>query len=457
MFEVITGSRSRLCDGTSRRDFLQVGALGLGGLTLADLLSLQARGAARPKSAVKSIIMVYLHGGPSHIDMFDMKPDAPAEVRGEFKPISTSLPGLNICELLPELAKVADKMTVIRNMCFSEFADAHDPVLVYTGFNHRPMVRPTFGSIVSKLRGGAVKEMPPYVAFDDPWTPRLSTDFLGLAHHPFIPGADLKAIGPSGGMTLDRVSDRKELLSALNSRQRVADNERGSVGAMDAFQARALDMVLSPKARDAFDIQKEPDTVRAKYGVGGTQFLQARRLVEAGVQVVTLTANQEAKTWHTAGPWDHHGGVFKGLRKELPALDKHVSALITDLYDRGLDKDVAVVVWGEMGRTPKVNGGAGRDHWNEVGFTLVAGGGMKMGQVIGSTTRWGERSKDSPYTPKDLLATLYSHVLGIDPATTLTGPDGRPIRMFEDHGIIGELTGQASNIGGPIVPRHYTK
>lgn len=451
------GSPYRCCDGISRRDFLQVGALGLGGLTLADLLRLQAHGAARPRSAVKSIIMVYLHGGPSHIDTFDMKPDAPAEVRGEFKPISTSLPGLNICELLPGLARVTDKMALIRNMCFEEFADAHDPVLVYTGFHHRPMVRPTFGSVVSKLRGGAVREVPPYVAFDDPWTSRLAPDYLGVAHHPFIPGADLKSLGPSGEMTLNRMGDRKELLRSLDSLQRAADNARGIVGAMDAFQDRALDMVLSPKARDAFDIQKEPEAVRARFGVGGTQFLQARRLVEAGVQVVTLTANQETKTWHTQGPWDHHGKVFPGLRKELPALDRHLSALITDIYERGLDQDVAVVVWGEMGRTPKVNGAAGRDHWNQVGFALVVGGGMKMGQVIGATTRWGERAQGTPYTPKDLLATLYAHVLGIDPATTLSGPDGRPIRMFEDHGIIGELVGQAASLGGPIVPRHYTK
>jgi uncharacterized protein (DUF1501 family) len=258
-------------------------------------------------------------------------------------------------------------------------------------------------------------------------------------------------------MTLERLTDRKELLRSFDTLRRDTDDPRGSVAAMDAFQARALDMVTTPKARDAFDIQKEHETVRAKYGKGGIQFLQARRLVEAGVQVVTLTANQESKTWHIAGPWDHHGKVFPGLRAELPALDKHLHALITDLYERGLDQDVAVVVWGEMGRTPKVNSGAGRDHWNTVGFVLVVGGGFKMGQVIGATNRWGERSVGQPYTPKNLLSTLYTHVLGIDPSTTIPALDGRPMFVLDDREIIGELVGLPPSIGGPITPRHFTQ
>jgi uncharacterized protein (DUF1501 family) len=278
-----------------------------------------------------------------------------------------------------------------------------------------------------------------------------------VTHHPFNPTVELQTLGPSGSITLERLTDRKELLRSFDALLRASDDARGNVGAMDAFQARALDIVTTPKARDAFDIQKEPEKVRAKYGKGGTQFLQARRLVEAGVQVVTLTANQESKTWHIAGPWDHHGKVFPGLRAELPALDKHLYALITDLYERGLDQDVAVVAWGEMGRTPKVNGAAGRDHWNNVGFALVVGGGLKMGQVIGATTRWAERSVGSPYTPKDLLATLYTHVLGIDPATTIPALDGRPMQVLDDHGIIGELVGLRSTGQGPVSERHYSK
>jgi hypothetical protein len=431
------GSSYQCCDRLSRREFLKVGALGVGGLSLADVLRLQANGVTRPRS-LKSVIMVYLHGGPSHIDTFDMKPEAPPEVRGEFKPIATRLPGLQICEHLPLLASITDKMTLIRNLSFMEFVNAHDPPLVYTGYHIRPVVRPTFGSVVSKLRGGAVREMPSYVAFDDPWSPQVGPDFLGTAHRPFIPGTDFSSLTPSADVTLQRVGDRKALLQSFDALRRGVDAAHGSVAGMDAFQARALDMVTSTKARDAFDVQKEPDRVRAKYS-GGMQFLQARRLVEAGVQVVTLTANNENKTWHVAGPWDHHGGIFPGLRKELPALDKRLYALITDLYERGLDQDVAVVVWGEMGRTPKVNGAAGRDHWNQVGFALVAGGGLKMGQVVGGTTRWGELPAGRSYTPKNMLATLYTQVLGIDPTTTLSGADGRPMYVLDECETIAEL------------------
>ncbi|OAI49994.1 hypothetical protein AYO44_06065 [Planctomycetaceae bacterium SCGC AG-212-F19] len=436
------GSKYRYCDNISRRSFLKVGALGVGGLTLADLFRLQARGAVRPRS-LKSIIMVYLHGGPSHIDTFDMKPDAPPEVRGEFKPIQTSLPGLSICEHLPLLAKIADKTALIRNLSFLEYTLGHNPPLVYSGYPAGaafPLTsrRPTFGSAVSKLRGGAVPNMPPYVAFDGVGTHPVLGDYLGVAHRPYVPGEKAQSLGPTEGMTLDRMADRKALLGSLDTLRRDLDDARGSVAGMDAFQARALDMVLSSQARDAFDISLEPETSRAKYA-GGTQFLQARRLVEAGVQVVTLTANNESKTWDLAGPWDHHGGVFTGLRRELPALDKRLYALITDLHERGLDKDVAVVVWGEMGRTPKVNGGAGRDHWCDVGFALVYGGGLRMGQVIGATTPRAERSAGRPYTPKHLLATLYANVLGIDPASQLGEMVGRPMPVLEHGETIAEL------------------
>jgi len=199
-------------------------------------------------------------------------------------------------------------------------------------------------------------------------------------------------------------------------------------------------MLTTPKARDAFDISQESTATRALYGKEGAQFLMARRLVEAGVQVVTLTANKESKTWDLAGPWDTHGGNFTALRKLLPELDQNLSALITDLSQRGLDQEVAVVVWGEMGRTPKVNGkGGGRDHWNDVGFALVAGGGLKMGQVIGTTTARAERAASRPYTPQHMLATIYQSVLGIDPATTLPGINGRPMYLLDNRDQIAEL------------------
>jgi uncharacterized protein DUF1501 len=330
---------------------------------------------------------------------------------------------------------------VIRNLSFLEYTAGHNPPLVLTGYatsTANPSHRPTFGSVVSRLRGDAARDVPPYVAFDGfDSTPR-SADYLGLAHRPFIPGVQMSSLGPVGGMTLERMSDRKELLHSFDTLRRDIDDAHGSVAGMDAFTARALDMVTTPKARDAFDIMQEPAAVRASYA-GGTQFLQARRLVEAGVQVVTLTANSESKTWDLAGPWDHHGGIFPGLRRMLPELDQRLYALITDLYERGLDQDVAVVVWGEMGRTPKVNSGAGRDHWNDVGFALVAGGGLKMGQVVGATTARGERATGRPYTPQNMLATLYHQVLGIDPATTLPGLNGRPMYLLDDREPIAEL------------------
>lgn len=431
-----------LCDGISRRGFLQAGALGIGGLTLADLLRLKAQGAVRPR-AHKSIIMVYLHGGPSQIDTFDMKPDAPAEFRGEFRPIATKVPGLQICELMPRLATIADKFSVIRNVSFLEYTDGHNPPLVYTGFRTstaNPTHRPTFGSVVSRLRGDAVRDLPPYVAFDGfDSKPGRGTDYLGVAHRPFVPGDKLGALGPVAGVTLERMTNRKELLRSFDTLNRELDDTGGNMAAMDAMNARALDMITTPKARDAFDITQEPSAVRAMYGKEGTQFLKARRLVEAGVQVVTLTANSESQTWDLAGPWDTHGGNFQKLRKLLPEFDQSLHALITDLSQRGLAEDVAVVVWGEMGRTPKVNGGAGRDHWNEVGFGLVAGGGLKMGQVIGATTSRAERALGRPYTPQNMLATLYEDVLGIDPATTLPGMNGRPMYLLDNRDKITEL------------------
>jgi uncharacterized protein (DUF1501 family) len=441
---MLTFSKSgdRLCDHICRRGFLKAGALGIGGLTLADLLRLRAQGAVRFRS-LKSIIMVYLHGGPSHIDTFDMKPDAPAEFRGEFRPIRTRVPGLDICELMPRLATIADRFSVIRNLSFLEYTDGHNPPLVYTGYRTstaKPTHRPTFGSVVSRLRGDAVRDMPSYVAFDGfDSKPGRGTDYLGVAHRPFVPGEKITALGPVKGVTLERLANRKELLRSFDTLNRELDDASGNMAAMDAMNARALDMLTTPRARDAFDISKEPAAVRARYGKGGTQFLKARRLVEAGVQVVTLTANSESKTWDLAGPWDTHGANFKSLRKLLPELDQSLSALITDLAQRGLDQDVAVVVLGEMGRTPKVNGGAGRDHWNDAGFALVAGGGLKMGKVIGATTARAERPVGRPYTPQNMLATLYQDVLGINPATTLPGINGRPMYLLDNRDKITEL------------------
>lgn len=426
-----------------RRSFLQVGALGIGGLTLANLLQLRAQGAQRSQSQ-KSVIMVYLHGGPPHMDMFDMKPDAPAEIRGEFRPIPTNVPGLEVCELMPKLATVADKLSVIRNLTFSEYLEGHNPPLIYTGYHNstaKPSHRPTFGSVASHFLGKSVQGVPPYVAFDGMDTkPVRSMHFLGAANNPFVPGDRNSGLTRPDGVSSQRLGDRRNLLTSLDRMRGALDDARGNMQAMDAYSSLALDIVSSSKARDAFDINREPASVRELYGTAGSQFLQARRLVEAGVPVVTLTANKEPDTWDKAGPWDTHGNNFKTLRKLLPELDQSLFALITDLSQRGLLDDVAVVVWGEMGRTPKINGnGGGRDHWNEVGFGLVSGGGLKMGQVIGQTTRGAERSVGTPYTPSNLLATLYDNVLGINSARTYLNFAGRPLYVLDNREKIREL------------------
>jgi hypothetical protein len=423
--------RSRTCDGVSRRDFLKVGALGLSGLTLADLLRLRA--GAAPGGPKKSVVMVYLYGGPSHIDTYDLKPDAPAEYRGEFKPIATNVPGFDICELMPLQAKIADKLALIRNMKFNP--NFHDPVELFSGFRKpgilTPAVRPDLGSVVSYLRRGGAQVLPPYVALDK----RAGGEFLngpaylGHAHKFFVAGEELEALQPARDVTLDRLEGRRGLLRTFDGLRRSVD--------------RALDMITSSQVRDAFDVTREPERVRSHYGAN-VKLLRARRLVEAGVPVVTLTLSLGYDVNACKAGWDTHENNFPCLRRMVPRLDHGVHALVTDLHERGLDKDVAVVVWGEMGRHPMIGAGGmstptGRDHWVQSGFALLAGGGLKTGQVIGATTARAERPRDTAYTPQHVLATLY-HVLGIDAANT-TVPDrsGRPIYLLDAPEKVTEL------------------
>jgi uncharacterized protein (DUF1501 family) len=428
----------QFCDGLSRRSFLKVGALGVGGLTLADLLRVRAQGAGKAGLPARAIIMVYLNGGPSHIDLYDMKPDAPVEFRGEFKPIRTNVPGFDICELMPLQAKIADKLAIIRNMQFQQ--QGHTPPELFTGFLRGN--RPSIGSVVSKLRSdaGVRTPLPPYVYLGDA-NYVGQPGFLGKAHEAYIPGEKAANLGLARGMGLDRLADRRQLLHSFDTLRRDLDDAHGSLAGMDAFTSQALEMITSNKARDAFDVSKEPDRVQARYGKG-TEFLQARRLVEAGVPVVTLTPRNRNPGPGCNGEWDHHDQIFRCLRAVVPQLDQSIHALVTDLHERGLDQNVAVVVWGEMGRTPRVGTQrgttGGRDHWPQAGFALVAGGGLKMGQVIGATDAHGERPKGRPYTPQNVLATLY-HVLGIDPVTTLPDHQGRPIYLLDDREKVAEL------------------
>ena len=432
------GSKQRLCDGLSRRDFLQVGTLAVGGLSLADLLRLTAQGGTSSVSAGKSVIMVYLNGGPSHVDLYDLKPQAPIEYRGEFQPIATNVPGMEISELFPQQALIADKFSIIRNMKFQQ--QGHTGEELFTGYlrgNH-----PAFGSLISKLRSnaGMRSPLPPNVYLGDA-NHVGRPGFLGKAYEAYLPGDKALSLGLSAEVSLDRLADRRNLLQSFDTLRHKVDDAHGSMAGMDAYTAQALEMITSNRARDAFDITQEPEHIRQKYG-HGTEFLQARRLVEAGVPVVTLTPRTHKPGPMCNGQWDHHDHIFRCLRIAGPQLDQPLSALLTDLHERGLEQDVVVVVWGEMGRTPRVGTQrgtvAGRDHWPQSGFTLMAGGGLRMGQVVGATDPRGELPVGRGYTPQNVLATVY-HALGIDPATTIPDLRGRPIYLLDDRDKVQEL------------------
>jgi len=444
------GTKQSLCDRVSRRDFLRVGALGLTGLTLADVLRLRAETGATGKP--RAVIMICLAGGPSHVDMYDLKPDAPVEVRGEFKPIKTNVPGFDICELMPMQAKIADKLALVRTVQFVEPMQ-HELEEVYTGFP-KSEKRPAFGAVVSRFGGVHDPRTPRYVSLDQYDANQAEVEnpqYVGAAHRAFVFGNEgMKDLRLTQGVNAGRLMDRAHMREMFDGVRRDIDT-RGDFSALDAYSAQALEMITSPKAREAFDVSREPDKVRERYGSDGAKyiygndpkptvpwpaekFLLARRLVEAGVSVVTMRVS----------PWDYHGkgsgtgNIFVGLRSLLPLLDRSLYALVTDLHERGLEKEVLVLVWGEFGRTPKVNKDEGRDHWPECGFALFAGGGLKTGQVVGRTDSKGERPKDRALGAQNVLGTVY-HALGVNPSQMLPDFSGRPMRLLDDGDPIAEL------------------
>jgi hypothetical protein len=422
----IWGAAQRYCDGISRRNFLKIGAFGAG-LSLAEMLRLRAGAATTTSTSNKAAIMIYLPGGPSHMDMYDLKPEAPAEFRGEFKPIATNVPGVQISEHFPMQARMWDKLAAIRSVIS---VDEHSDSLVSTGYSentNRVANHPAFGAVLSKLRGNKAGDIPPFVSLRG-MSIGTEPGFLGIAHRPFTPdGPGVRNLQLASGITNDRFDDRKSLLSNFDSIRRDIDST-GTMNGMDAFTTRAFDMVASGSVRKALDLSKEDPRTRDRYK-GVEQFLTARRLVEAGVGCVTLAY----------GGWDTHSSNFKTLRNQLPNLDRALATMIQDLHDRGMADDVITVCWGEFGRTPKINGSdGGRDHWGPVMSAMIAGGGLRMGQAIGTTSARGEYAKDRPVRPSNVLSTIYQ-AMGIDPSQTFLNGSGRPMYILDDREPVSEL------------------
>jgi hypothetical protein len=431
----IQGRESRFCDGVSRRSFLKIGAYSFGAatLTLSDVFWAQAT--APTTRNRKSVINIYLAGGPPHQDMWDIKTEAPREIRGEFSPIATNVTGLQICEVFPRMARLMDKCAVIRSITGSQ--DVHEPVMCYTGWQRGSLQnlggRPAIGPVLSRLHGPADPSVPVAVGLarptqHKPWSDCGKAGFLGMAHAPFQPDGTGMDNLRLNGVTPETLEDRRRLLNSFDSMRWDLDAS-GTATAMDAATERALGVLTSSKLLDALDMSRESPRVRERYGDGrpynyqfdgaptvNDQLLLARRLVEAGVRCVTLSY----------GRWDSHGQNFALVRDHGSKLDQCLSALIEDLDLRGMLDDVLVTVWGEFGRTPRINNGAGRDHWPQVSCCLLAGGGIRSGQAIGATNRLGEFATARPVHPGEVVATVY-HTLGINvETTTIIDPTGRP-------------------------------
>ncbi|MCS5630893.1 MAG: DUF1501 domain-containing protein [Pirellulaceae bacterium] len=439
----------QFCDGLNRRSFLRAGGMAMGGLTLPELL--RAQGENRHRLGHKACIMIFLAGGPPHQDMFDLKPDAPSEIRGEFSPISTNLPGVQICEHLPQLASRMDRYSLIRSIYGAK--DRHDAFQCLTGrLNENQPVGgwPSLGSVISKIRGTAKRGIPPFISLNPKmkvsgWSNPGDAGFLGKSHSPFTPNADGAANLDLHGIDVSQFQSRTALLAGLDRMKRQVDKIVEFEG-VDAFTEQALGILTSSKLSDALDITKEDPKLVERYGGGSYEyagygdgaclhndyFIKARRLVEAGVRTVTVAY----------GRWDWHGQPhgtnFENARDHLPFFDQGVSALIDDIYQRGLDRDVSVVVWGEFGRTPRINAKGGRDHWPRASFALMFGGGVQPGRVIGATNKFAEEPSERPVHIQEVFATLY-HNLGIDTETaTVNDLSGRP-RYLVDHTKYGKI------------------
>jgi len=439
----VLGPKYKTCDGSTRRSFLKVGFLGLAGMTLADRLALKAQSqeAGRPTSDT-AVILVWLGGGPSHIDMYDLKPDAPAEFRGEFRPTATNVPGIQIGEHLPHQARLMDKISVVRSVTHTNAGHGMGTHWMMTGYvptiEINDNLNPAAGSVVARLRGANAPQLPAYVCLPNP-PPSANAAYLGVACNPFSPGSDpnnpgfqVRDLRLAPQVNIDRFRNRRELISGLDNLRRDVDAQ-GAMDGYDRFYRDAFDMVTGERARTAFDIHSEDPRIRDRYGRDswGQSALLARRLVEAGVTFVTVNM----------GGWDTHNNNFNSLRtNNLPKYDRAVAALVEDLHERGLDRKVLVVTYGEFGRTPRINPTAGRDHWPGAASVVFAGGGLHMGQMIGTTDARAEYPTSRAVGPQDVLATMY-HVLGIDYRHEFYDAAQRPIPVLNEGRPIAELVG----------------
>jgi hypothetical protein len=438
------------CEGFHRRDALRIGATGLFGLSLPSFLALEARAketaksdAAQPKKKAHSVILVWLPGGPATIDMWDLKPEAPKEIGGEFKPIDTKVSGLKICEHLPKMAEVMDRVTLVRSLYHT--IPSHGPATVFMTTGNKPTAAlqyPALGSLCSKLLP-VDTGIPPYVAFNDVRGGTAGqAGYLGTAYNPFMVEGNGGGKGGGGkltvrGITLPQGFDlkdldkREKLLNAFDKGLSDLDKDADLVDGLDAFHKKALEILRSPKTKNAFDLAKEPQGLRDKYTTTpfGTGLIAARRLVEAGVRFVSLSV----------GGWDTHGQNFKTLKdRNLPALDQPLATLITDLQERGLLDSTIVMVAGEFGRTPKINKNAGRDHWARSMACVLAGGGFNRGYVHGTTDPQGMAPATLPCTPDDVSSTIF-HCLGVDPHLELHTHTGRPVQLFREGKVVEKL------------------
>lgn len=427
MLNIFSPRRQANCDGSTRRDFLRVGALGMTGLALPDLFKLQALAKTHGQSPTKkSIVWLWLGGGATHVETFDPKMSAPAEYRSTVGAVQTNVPGVQIAGVYPKMATVADRMCFVRSFAHTNSGHAGGTHWMMTGYDHPPAdngaapIKPSMGSIISRFKGAFNEQsgIPTYVRLGGIYADGPS--WLGAAYAPFDVGGQARR-NMNMHLSHDHLNDRRSLLKELDKIDRQIDHT-GLMDGLDSFESQAFGLIQS-RAREVFDLSKEDPRTHDLYGrhTLGQWFLLTRRLCEAGCGFITM---------HYGG-WDMHGDIGPAMRGIAPPMDQAVYAFIEDLTQRGMLDDVLLVISGEFGRTPRINGSAGRDHWAPLSPLALAGGGLKMGQALGESSAKVEVPKSTPITPQDLMATIL-HVVGIDPRMQVRDPSGRPVYLVEN-------------------------